>query len=78
MEFELFPNPSAGEMAWLRSDKAVQEVTVFSLSGRLINQQQLNGQKVAQLPMKNSPTGIYLVEVTFENGARSTQRFVIK
>ena len=78
VEFELFPNPSAGEMAWLRSDKAVQEVTVFSLSGRLINQQQLNGQKVAQLPMKNSPTGIYLVEVTFENGARSTQRFVIK
>ena len=78
VEFELFPNPSAGEMAWLRSDKAVQEVTVFSLSGRLINQQQLNGQKVAQLPMKNSPAGIYLVEVTFENGARSTQRLVIK
>lgn len=78
VEFELFPNPSAGEMAWLRSDKAVQEVTVFSLSGRLINQQQLNGQKVAQLPMKNSPAGIYLVEVTLENGARSTQRLVIK
>ena len=34
MEFELFPNPSAGEMAWLRSDKAVQEVTVYSLAGR--------------------------------------------
>lgn len=78
VEFELFPNPSAGEMAWLRSDKAVQEVTVFSLSGRLINQQQLNGQKFAQLPMKNSPAGIYLVEVTLENGARSTQRLVIK
>ena len=77
-QFELFPNPSAGDIAWLRSDKAVQEVTVFSLSGRLLNQQQLNGQKVAQLSMKDSPAGIYLVEVTFESGARSTQRFVLK
>ena len=78
LKFELFPNPSAGDIAWLRSEIAVQEVTVYSLSGQRLNQQQLNGQKVAQLSMKNSPAGIYLVEVTFESGARSTQRFVLK
>jgi len=77
-DFELFPNPSSGDFAWLRSDKEVQEVAVYSLSGQRLIQQQLNGQKVSQLSLKNSPSGIYLVEVTFENGARSTQRFVLK
>jgi len=77
-DFELFPNPSSGDFAWLRSDKEVQEVAVYSLSGQRLIQQQLNGQKVAQLSLKNSPSGIYLVEVTFENGTRSTQRFVLK
>jgi hypothetical protein len=77
-DFELFPNPSSGDFAWLRSDKEVQEVAVYSLAGQRIIQQQLNGQKVSQLSLNNSPSGIYLVEVTFENGTRSTQRFFLK
>jgi hypothetical protein len=77
-DFELFPNPSSGDFAWLRSDKEVQEVAVYSLSGQRLIQQQLNGQKVSQLSLNNSPSGIYLVEVTFENGTRSTQRFFLK
>ena len=77
-KFELFPNPSSGDFAWLRSEKEVQEVTVYSLSGQRLIRQQLNGQKVFQLSIKDSPSGIYLVEVTFENGARSTQRFFLK
>jgi len=31
-DFELFPNPSSGDFAWLRSDKEVQEVAVYSLA----------------------------------------------
>jgi hypothetical protein len=77
-DFELFPNPSSGDFAWLRSDKEVQEVAVYSLAGQRLIQQQLNGQKVSQLSLNNSPSGIYLVEVTFENGTRSTQRFFLK
>jgi hypothetical protein len=77
-DFELFPNPSSGDFAWLRSDKEVQEVAVYSLSGQRLIQQQLNGQKVSQLSLNNAPSGIYLVEVTFENGTRSTQRFFLK
>ena len=77
-QFDIFPNPSSGGVAWLRSEKAVYEVMVYSLTGQHITRQQLNGQKVSQLPIKDSPSGIYLVEVIFENGARSTQRFVLK
>ena len=77
-EFELFPNPSSGDFAWLRSEKEVQQVTVYSLAGQPLIRQQLNGQKVFQLSLKDSPSGIYLVTVTFENGARSTQRFFLK
>ena len=77
-DFELFPNPSSGDFAWLRSDKEVQEVAVYSLAGQRLIQQQLNGQKVSQLSLNNAPSGIYLVEVTFENGTRSTQRFFLK
>jgi hypothetical protein len=76
--FELFPNPSAGDITWLRSEKELQEVSIYSLAGQRLNQQQMNGQKITQLSMKDVPTGIYLVEVIFENGARSTQRFVLK
>ena len=36
------------------------------------------GQAIAAMPMAGYEVGMYLVEVIFENGARSTQRVIRK
>jgi len=56
----------------------MREIVLYNIAGQRVLTQQMNGQKVAQLPLQQSPSGMYLLEVTVENGARSTQQIVLK
>lgn len=75
---DIYPNPTAGDVLWVRSEIAMQEIVLYNIAGQRVLTQQMNGQKVAQLPLQHSPSGMYLLEVTVENGARSTQQIVLK
>ena len=75
---DIYPNPAAGDVLWVRSEIAMQEIVLYNIAGQRVLTQQMNGQKVAQLPLQHSPSGMYLLEVTVENGARSTQQIVLK
>ena len=75
---DIYPNPAAGDVLWVRSEIAMQEIVLYNIAGQRVLTQQMNGQKVAQLPLQQSPSGMYLLEVTVENGARSTQQIVLK
>ncbi len=75
---DIYPNPAAGDVVWVRSEIAMQEIVLYNIAGQRVLTQQMNGQKVAQLPLQQSPSGMYLLEVTVENGARSTQQIVLK
>ncbi len=75
---DIYPNPAAGDVVWVRSEIAMREIVLYNIAGQRVLTQQMNGQKVAQLPLQQSPSGMYLLEVTVENGARSTQQIVLK
>lgn len=75
---DIYPNPAAGDVVWVRSEIAMREIVLYNIAGQRVLTQQMNGQKVAQLPLQHSPSGMYLLEVTVENGARSTQQIVLK
>jgi predicted extracellular nuclease len=75
---DIYPNPAAGDVVWVRSEIAMREIVLYNIAGQRVLTQQMNGQKVAQLPLQQSSSGMYLLEVTVENGARSTQQIVLK
>jgi len=77
-KIDIYPNPAAGDVVWVRSEIAMREIVLYNIAGQRVLTQQMNGQKVAQLPLQQSPSGMYLLEVTVENGARSTQQIVLK
>jgi len=77
-KIDIYPNPAAGDVVWVRSEIAMREIVLYNIAGQRVLTQQMNGQKVAQLPLQHSPSGMYLLEVTVENGARSTQQIVLK
>lgn len=77
-KIDIYPNPAAGDVVWVRSEIAMREIVLYNIAGQRVLTQQMIGQKVAQLPLQHSPSGMYLLEVTVENGARSTQQIVLK
>lgn len=75
-EISLFPNPSAGEVRidWSGRRESAQ-IAVFDLRGKLVFRKgplQANGT----LDVTGLSDGVYLIEVTFENGERGVKKLV--
>jgi pectate lyase len=68
----LYPNPVSRELN-ISSDKTIQKVEVYNLSGALVNTQQGNSNTV---DMSNLANGSYLLKVFTENGV--TTKIIIK
>ncbi|MEO8240534.1 MAG: T9SS type A sorting domain-containing protein, partial [Flavobacterium sp.] len=68
----LYPNPVSSELN-ISSDKAIQKVEVYNLSGALVNTQQGNSNT---LDMSNLSNGSYLLKVFTENSV--TTKIIIK
>jgi len=75
---KMFPNPASGEELWIQSPHSIDEVAVYNLAGQQMGHHAMRGQAIAQVPMAGYEAGMYLVEVIFENGTRSTQRVIRK
>ena len=68
----LYPNPVSSELN-ISSDKAIQKVEVYNLSGALVNTQNGNSNT---LDMSNLANGSYLLKVFTENSV--TTKIIIK
>ena len=75
---KMYPNPASGDELWIQSAQSIDEVAVYNLAGQQMGRHAMRGQAIAQVPMVGYEVGMYLVEVIFENGARSTQRVIRK
>ena len=75
---ELYPNPTSSGNVWVRSNQALREIRVFTLTGQHVSQQLVMGENPVQLSLQHLPEGIYLLEATLADGTRKTQRFVLK
>ena len=78
VDMEVFPNPVTGEAVFVRSAEAIREIVLHNLTGQAVMRQDVFGQKIMNVSMADAPTGMYLLEVVFDNGTRVTQRVVRK
>jgi hypothetical protein len=76
--FDVFPNPATGDVVWVKGEQAIREVVLHNLAGQQIGRQAVNGRRTVELSLSAAPSGMYLMEVHFENGARATRRVVRK
>ena len=77
-DISVFPNPASGEAVWVRSEGALREVVLHNLAGQRVAVQPLNGERVAEVALGQVPSGMYLMEVVLQNGARATHRVIRK
>ena len=78
MEVNVFPNPASGDVVWVSAATAIREVILHNLAGQQVGRQAVNGLGVAEVRLDNVTSGLYLMEVVLENGARATRRVVRK
>ncbi len=76
LDLQVFPNPVSGETVWLSSSSNMLEVVLYNLAGQQIFRNILNKSQVAEFQINNIVSGLYLMEVRFENGATVSQRVV--
>ena len=77
-DVQVFPNPSTGRFIRVSAATAIRELVLYNLAGQQVIRQVVNGTHVADVHLDETPSGLYLLEVVLENGARATRRVVRK
>ncbi|GEM_PF-3830274 len=70
---QVYPNP-ASERVSLRADLPIEQVLIRDLQGRVVNVQP--GGMGNELNLSSLPTGMYVIEVLFEDGQSSTRKLL--
>ncbi|MEY3236519.1 MAG: hypothetical protein RI883_620, partial [Bacteroidota bacterium] len=68
-KISLYPNPTSSNLT-IETEEEIQSVSIFNITGALVQQEKTNSFSVAALP-----AGIYIVNLATENGIQ-TMRFV--
>ena len=76
--FKVFPNPTTGMVYVSGHDNAapIQTIRVFTTTGQLVNQVNVEGSLNSSFDMNNLQAGMYLVEITLINGNHGVSRIV--
>jgi len=75
VETKIYPNPSSSGIFIIKTEGNAT-IKAFSADGSLIKTQIIN--KDANLDLSNFDQGVYLLQITHENGSTTTQKVVIK
>lgn len=66
----IYPNPTNGSIT-IQASETIKSVRVFNLLGQLVA-----SQKSATIEIANQASGIYIVQVDFENGTTAQQKII--
>ena len=72
---EIYPNP-AGELIMIRTTGIIKHVSLLSLSGKLIKQQQCEQTSDVTMNLANVPAGCYFVNILMINGEHETRKLI--
>lgn len=61
--FNLFPNPSAGNVTISSDEKGIENIQIFDLAGKLISNETLNLIFNHQMDLNYLPNGVYLMKI---------------
>ncbi len=68
---KFYPNPVEEDLQidFNETSKNIANISVYNLSGQLLNKyDNLNNQLTITIPFINVPQGLYIVNITFNNG----------
>lgn len=76
--FKVFPNPTTGMVYISGHDNSapIQTIRVFTTTGQMVTQVNLEGSVNGSCDMNNLQAGMYLVEITLVNGNHGVSRIV--
>jgi hypothetical protein len=75
-EVQVYPNPTSGDVMWIQGGATVREVVMHNLAGQAVRTERVAGTSVVEINLDGLQPGIYLLEVRFANGQRTTRRVV--
>jgi hypothetical protein len=75
-QFQIYPNPSDGDIYLPLQDWEETTVRIYTLSGQMLLETTLDGGDERQLSLQNLPGGSYLIDLQSSN-KRTTQSLVI-
>ena len=81
MQFNIYPNPSAGEvyLGYDLGDIERATLKVYDLSGKLIHTETLNAENmVTSLPHELFDSGVYLYHIANGNEMLGTGKFIVE
>jgi len=76
ISFSVFPNPVTEGTTQIKSSTILNKIVLLSADGKEIMQQSINDYS-AFLSLENISKGIYLMQIEFGNGNRSTRKVII-
>ena len=70
--FTIYPNPTSSILN-IKTRRTIGNISIYDLSGRKIKTNTSNENKV---DVTNLPSGIYIIQLTFDNGNEDSLRFI--
>jgi hypothetical protein len=76
--FSIFPNPVVQGTFALKSSSMMESITLFSIDGRLIVQENLNGVTYSNITLPKAEAGVYFIEVIYTDGRKAIQKIMAR
>lgn len=68
VSIDVYPNPTNGELSISSNTLQIENITVYSVLGKLIYQKHEHENKIVQLTIGQWASGIYIIEIELDDG----------
>ena len=76
--FNMYPNPNASRQLTIEADENIQRITIFNLLGQQVFANQLGGTNKTDISIHELSTGMYLVNLYFDEQRLSIQKLLVE
>lgn len=74
-KIEIFPNPGNGIIN-INSENKFSDISISDMTGRIILNQKINNENNIQLNLPEINSGIYFINIRFENGTTFSEKWI--
>lgn len=71
----VYPNPTSGQLT-VSSNEAIRNITIYDLSGRLVETVNVNADTQVNLNVARLNSGVYFIKTQLENQQTKTSKFI--
>lgn len=71
----VYPNPTSGQLT-VSSNEAIRNITIYDLSGRLVESVNVNADTQVNLNVARLNSGVYFIKTQLENQQTKTSKFI--